>query len=77
LQILLKASGNEVKGLIKSPLSVPGISGRYAQALYSAGYKKKNLEILEKDFEEINLLMAEVPQIKIIISIKHYSYCSL
>jgi len=35
--------------VIRSPLSVYGIDGRYASALYSAASKQKALEVVEKD----------------------------
>lgn len=35
--------------LVKSPLQVFGVEGRYAQALYSAATKMKTLENVEKD----------------------------
>lgn len=35
--------------LVKAPLQVFGLEGRYANALYSAATKMKNLETVEKD----------------------------
>lgn len=35
--------------MVKSPLQVFGLEGRYAQALYSAATKMKTLENVEKD----------------------------
>ncbi|XP_025407158.1 ATP synthase subunit O, mitochondrial-like [Sipha flava] len=37
------------QGMIKPPIKVFGIEGRYATALFSAGSKQKNLETIEKD----------------------------
>lgn len=35
--------------MVKSPLQVFGLEGRYAQALYSAASKQKSLDTVEKD----------------------------
>lgn len=35
--------------LIKPPVKVFGIAGRYASALYSAGHKKNKLDDVEKE----------------------------
>ncbi|XP_065214489.1 ATP synthase subunit O, mitochondrial-like [Planococcus citri] len=40
--------------LVKAPLQLFGIEGRYVMALYSAAVKQKQLETVEKDFEKIS-----------------------
>ncbi|ETN70087.1 hypothetical protein RB195_005474 [Necator americanus] len=40
-------------GLVKAPVAVHGIEGRYAAALYSAAHKQKNLEQVDKDLQKI------------------------
>jgi len=43
--------------LVKAPVQVYGIDGRYATALYSAGSKQKQLENVEKDLKDIGALL--------------------
>ncbi|XP_065211001.1 ATP synthase subunit O, mitochondrial-like [Planococcus citri] len=40
--------------LVKAPLQLFGIEGRYVMALYSAAVKQKQLETVEKDFEKLS-----------------------
>ncbi|XP_050428298.1 ATP synthase subunit O, mitochondrial [Adelges cooleyi] len=42
-------STTTAQGLVKPPVQVFGIEGRYASALFSAGSKQKQLEAIEKD----------------------------
>lgn len=44
-------------GLIKPPLAVFGIEGRYANALYSAAAKQKKLDVVEKELVKFRGLM--------------------
>jgi F-type H+-transporting ATPase subunit O len=39
--------------LVKAPMQIFGIDGRYATALYSAANKEKQLEAVEKDLKDI------------------------
>uniref|UniRef100_A0A915Q5Q0 Oligomycin sensitivity conferral protein n=1 Tax=Setaria digitata TaxID=48799 RepID=A0A915Q5Q0_9BILA len=41
---------------VRSPIQVHGIEGRYAEALYSAGVKDKNLDAIDKDFKSLQSL---------------------
>jgi len=50
----VSASANQ---LVKAPIQLFGINGRYATALYSAASKEKQLESVEKDLIEIQGLM--------------------
>lgn len=43
------STSNITNQLVKPPIQVFGIEGRYATALYSAASKKKTLEAVEKD----------------------------
>ncbi|CAH1373246.1 hypothetical protein MTP99_014672 [Tenebrio molitor] len=43
------STSNVANQLIKPPLQLFGIDGRYATALYSAATKQKTLEVVEKD----------------------------
>lgn len=44
-------------GLVKPPLAVYGIEGRYANALYSAASKEKKLDAVEKELVKFRGLM--------------------
>lgn len=41
------------KQLVKPPIAIFGIEGRYANALYSAASKQKNLAVVEKDLLKV------------------------
>jgi F-type H+-transporting ATPase subunit O len=43
--------------LVKAPIQLFGIDGRYAHALYSAASKEKQLEAVEKDLKELSGLI--------------------
>lgn len=49
LQVRSFSTSNVGQQLIKPPIQVFGIDGRYATALYSAAAKQKTLEAVEKD----------------------------
>jgi len=40
---------------VKAPISVFGVDGRYAHALYSAAVKEKKLESVEKELKAIQV----------------------
>ncbi|XP_015380239.1 PREDICTED: ATP synthase subunit O, mitochondrial [Diuraphis noxia] len=42
-------SSGSTQGMVKPPIKVFGIEGRYATALFSAGTKQNKLEAIEKD----------------------------
>lgn len=44
--------------LVKPPIQVFGIEGRYATALYSAASKSKKLEVVDKDMKKLESLMS-------------------
>ncbi|KAH7937787.1 hypothetical protein HPB49_016098 [Dermacentor silvarum] len=46
-------------GLVKPPLAVFGIEGRYANALYSAASKEKKLDAVEKELVKFKGLMEQ------------------
>ena len=45
--------------LIKTPVQVHGIEGRYASALYSAAHKSKTLETVDKDLKAVRDILRE------------------
>ena len=45
--------------LIKAPTQTHGIEGRYASALYSASYKNKTLETVDKDLQTVRSILKE------------------
>ncbi|XP_022173492.1 ATP synthase subunit O, mitochondrial [Myzus persicae] len=45
----LSSSSSSTQGMVKPPIKVFGIEGRYATALFSAGTKQNKLEAIEKD----------------------------
>ncbi|KNC73267.1 hypothetical protein SARC_14172, partial [Sphaeroforma arctica JP610] len=46
-------------GLVAPPVFLYGVQGRYANALYSAGSKKNQLEVLDKEMSEIKKLVVD------------------
>jgi len=46
-----------VNQLVKAPVQLFGIDGRYATALYSAASKEKQLDAVEKDLKDISQLL--------------------
>ncbi|XP_065908357.1 ATP synthase subunit O, mitochondrial-like [Dysidea avara] len=45
------------EGLVKPPIPVFGIEGRYAHALYSAAFKKNKLDQIEKELNDFQKLL--------------------
>lgn len=43
--------------LVKAPVQIFGINGRYATALYSAASKEKQLDVVEKELTDIQTLL--------------------
>lgn len=43
--------------LVKAPVEVHGIEGRYAHALYSAATKSKKLDTVDKDMKAVETLL--------------------
>uniref|UniRef100_A0AC34RKG1 ATP synthase subunit O, mitochondrial n=1 Tax=Panagrolaimus sp. JU765 TaxID=591449 RepID=A0AC34RKG1_9BILA len=50
--------------VVKTPIQVHGVEGRYASALYTAAYKQKSLETVEKDLKQIKDLYNTNKQFK-------------
>lgn len=50
---------------VKTPIQVHGVEGRYASALYTAAYKQKSLETVEKDLKQIKDLYNTNKQFKV------------
>ena len=42
--------------VIRPPVQVSGVEGKYASALYSSGVKEKSLDKLEKDLHQVKAL---------------------
>lgn len=45
-----------VNSMVKTPIQVYGVEGRYASALYSAAVKTKTLETVDKDLQKVKEL---------------------
>uniref|UniRef100_A0A0M3HWZ8 Oligomycin sensitivity conferral protein n=1 Tax=Ascaris lumbricoides TaxID=6252 RepID=A0A0M3HWZ8_ASCLU len=54
-------------------LEVHGIEGRYASALYSAAYKQKKLDIVDKDFTAVREVYKTNPKfrVRVFVSFPH------
>ena len=50
--------------MVKPPIQVFGLEGRYACALYSAASKKSSLDAVEKDLKNLQSTMKTNPKIK-------------
>jgi F-type H+-transporting ATPase subunit O len=50
--------------IVKTPIPVYGIEGRYAAALFSAANKTGALEVVEKDLASLSKAMATDPVLK-------------
>lgn len=48
------STGSAAQQLVKAPVQVFGVDGRYATALYSAASKQKQLDQVEKDLKDIH-----------------------
>jgi F-type H+-transporting ATPase subunit O len=42
--------------VIRPPVQVTGVEGKYAAALYSSGVKQNNLDKLEKDLNQVKAI---------------------
>lgn len=56
-QVRSFSTGNVSQQLIKPPVQVFGIEGRYATALYSAATKQKSLDGVQKDLAKVQQAM--------------------
>ena len=57
------SSSSVVQQLVKPPVQVFGIEGRYACALYSAASKQKSLEAVEKDLISFQATVKKDPKL--------------
>jgi F-type H+-transporting ATPase subunit O len=53
--------------VIRPPIQVSGIEGKYASALYSSGIKEKSLDKIEKDIIQLKMLYATNNDFKLIV----------
>jgi F-type H+-transporting ATPase subunit O len=53
------ASDSSSEKLVKTPLPVFGLEGRYASALFSAASKQNKLEALDADFQKLDSLLTK------------------
>jgi F-type H+-transporting ATPase subunit O len=53
------ASDSSSERLVKTPLPVFGLEGRYASALFSAASKQNKLEALDADFQKLDSLLTK------------------
>ncbi|XP_066251101.1 ATP synthase subunit O, mitochondrial [Euwallacea similis] len=58
------STSNAVSQLVKPPVQIFGIEGRYATALYSAASKQKTLEAVEKDLLKLQQSLKSDPKFK-------------
>ncbi|KAJ8389717.1 hypothetical protein AAFF_G00114230 [Aldrovandia affinis] len=56
--------------LIKPPIQVYGVEGRYATALFSAASKQKKLEVVEKELGRVSILITD-PKLSSIVMNPH------
>ncbi|XP_040194849.1 ATP synthase subunit O, mitochondrial [Rana temporaria] len=56
--------------LVRPPIQVYGLEGRYATALYSAAFKEKKLDQVEKDLTRV-LALVKDPKLSFIITNPH------
>ncbi|MFH4980856.1 hypothetical protein AB6A40_007565 [Gnathostoma spinigerum] len=50
--------------VVKTPIQVHGVEGRYASALYTAAVKQKKLETVESDIKRVHALYSTDPKFK-------------
>ncbi len=50
---LFGKSSSSTSGLVKTPVPLFGIEGRYASALYSAASKQNKLEVVDNDLKKL------------------------
>ncbi|KAM4796855.1 ATP synthase peripheral stalk subunit OSCP, mitochondrial [Rhinophrynus dorsalis] len=67
---LSKTAVRPFSKLVKPPIQVYGLEGRYATALYSAASKQKKLDQVEKDLARVSALVKD-PKISGIITNPH------
>jgi len=60
----LNASFVRQASVIKPPVPVFGVEGRYATALYSAATKEKKLDAVEKDMQDLKVLLQKDIKLK-------------
>lgn len=58
------SSSSAAHQLVKPPIQIFGIEGRYASALYSAASKQKALEAVEKDLKSFQTTIKGDPKLK-------------
>lgn len=57
------STASRLSQLVKAPIEVHGIEGRYAHALYSAATKSKKLDAVEKDLKKVESLLEKDKQL--------------
>ncbi|XP_063812582.1 ATP synthase subunit O, mitochondrial isoform X2 [Pseudophryne corroboree] len=62
-----------VAKLVRPPIQVFGLGGRYSTALYSAASKEKKLDQVEKDLNRVSTLLLD-PKLNAIITNPHIKY---
>ncbi|VEN45139.1 unnamed protein product [Callosobruchus maculatus] len=58
------STGNIANQMVKPPIQLFGVEGRYATALYSAATKQKTLDNVEKDLIKFQTSMRSDPKLK-------------
>ncbi|XP_075053316.1 ATP synthase peripheral stalk subunit OSCP, mitochondrial [Mixophyes fleayi] len=62
-----------VAKLVRPPIQVFGLEGRYSTALYSAAFKEKKLDQVEKDLTRVSTLLKD-PKISAVITNPHVKH---
>jgi len=57
------STSNAASAVVRTPVAVHGIEGRYASALYSAASKQKALDSVEKDLKTITSILKTDPRL--------------
>lgn len=55
--------------VIRPPVQVYGVEGKYAAALYSSAVKSKKLDTLDKDFKSVHELYNSHKQFKVSVTV--------
>lgn len=64
LQVRSMSTSSVMQQMVKPPVQVFGIEGRYATALYSAATKEKKLEAVERDLVKFQASMKSDPKLR-------------
>ncbi|KAL7078253.1 hypothetical protein ACQ4LE_002018 [Meloidogyne hapla] len=63
----ISACALQQQKVIRPPIQVSGIEGKYASALYSSGMKEKSLDKIEKDLSQVKVLYGTNNDFKLLV----------